>query len=58
MKEWRTKLAELIKNPKVQKSVLTAASYYAGAHGGPAAADLVHQYGPQILAVIAVLVGG
>ena len=54
----KDKLATTLKNPKVQKSVITAAAYYAGAHGGPAAGQMVHEYGPYILAAIAVLLGG
>lgn len=45
-------------NPKVQKYGLLAASYAAGAYGGPMASQAVQAHGPAILKGIALLFGG
>ena len=44
----KAKLVGLVQNPKVQKYVLTAGSYAAGAYGGPPAKKLVEEYGPVV----------
>jgi hypothetical protein len=45
-------------NPKVQKYGLLAASYAAGAYGGPMASSAVQSHGPAIIKAISYLFGG
>lgn len=52
------KLKGYYSSPTVRKYVLLAASYAAGAYGGPVAAQAVQAHGPAIINVIAKLFGG
>ena len=52
------KLKALYSNPKVRQYALLAASYAAGAYGGPLAAQAVQSHGPAIVKVISLLFGG
>lgn len=53
-----TSLKAFLGNPKVQKYGLLAASYAAGAYGGPMASGLVQAHGPAIIKAISLLFGG
>lgn len=53
-----SKIKAFLSNPKVQKYGLMAASYAAGAYGGPVAAQAVQSHGPAILKAISLLFGG
>jgi hypothetical protein len=52
------KLKSVYENPTYRKYALLAASYAAGAYGGPVAAQAVQSHGPAIVNVIAHLFGG
>jgi hypothetical protein len=56
------KLKGYVQDPKVQKYVLMAGSYAAGAYGGPPAKRVVEEYGPvvgpYIVKGIVLLLGG
>ena len=52
------KLKAYYNDPAVRKYALLAASYAAGAYGGPVAANAVQAHGPAIINVIAKLFGG
>lgn len=52
------KIADLLKNPKVQKYLIAAGAFAAGAHGGPLASRGVRAYGPAALDVLARVLGG
>lgn len=48
----KTRIKTALKNPKVQKALLVAAGYAAGAYTGPAGAAVVAEHGPAILSVL------
>lgn len=47
-----SKLKSLVKNPKVQSTLLVAAGAAAGVYGGPAASAAVAEYLPKLAALI------
>ena len=52
------KLRAILQNPKIRMLLISGASYYAGVHGGPVASAWVRDHGPEIIAVLAMILGG
>lgn len=51
------KIKTLLANPKVQKTAIVGASYYAGAYGGPVASQFVVDHGPTIITWLSKIFG-
>ena len=52
------RVSGLLKNPKIQMLLISGASYYAGAYGGPLASAWVQDHAPQIINVLVTILGG